>query len=146
MKTIGDNNGFDMTTARLNLIKHRGDPKNAVLESGHKVEKQEYIYFTVPSDGNRPAQAEAVKCAEYHGEHFIYADPLYEEQGDTGRGRWFAMCTCGSPAVLLTGAQVKEMGISEDGKQLAVCYFYTSELVNKGEMNAKHQTGYIKRK
>ncbi len=104
---------------RFNVVHHRGDPKSAVLESGDTVEKQEYVYFP-DADG----RMRAVKCADYHGEHFVYLNPLAFKDGPQWRGQWFAMCTCGSMAVIIDPAESSETHESQATQSLLVCYAY----------------------
>lgn len=101
---------IDKSKIGFTIIHHRGDPTHATTVDGHKVEKREFIY--VPEIGN-------VKAADYHGEHFVYADPEALPPLNK-KGRWFAMCTCGSPAVIVG----KEVYKSDSG--LVVCYFHAS--------------------
>jgi hypothetical protein len=110
---------------KFNIIKHRGSPTEAMLASGHKVEKQEYVFLRIPTQigSYRAGDWISLKTADYHGEHFIYIDPLYLEDGEAGRGHWFAMCTCGSPAVIVNP---QETGLSDSPERdnLLVCYHY----------------------
>lgn len=85
-------------------IKHRGDPKSAVTIDGHAVRKEEKVYI--------PEYSAFVMCVDYHGEHFVYLDP------STKKGRWFAMCTCGSPAAIVG----KDVYKTETG--LLICMFH----------------------
>ncbi|KKL88077.1 hypothetical protein LCGC14_1928370 [marine sediment metagenome] len=116
---MGDN-PFEGKT--FNIIKHLGDPGEATLESGHTVYKEEYVYFK-----NDKGQYVAMKCADYHGAHFVYLDPVYNVDGKEGMGHFFAMCSCGSPAVIVgpTEAQLEITGWQE---QLLVCYVYHGTL------------------
>lgn len=124
----------------FNIVRQRASPNEVTLTSGHTVEKMERVYFRPPNaDASGPGEWQVVKCADYHGEHFVYLDPLYEtpalltnpDKKDTGRGHWFAMCTCGSPAVILGPEEAKfeESGIEE---QLLVCYIYHATLKKDG--------------
>ncbi len=131
---------------KYNLVSRRGDPKEAKLQSGHTVHKSEYLYFTEPDDGAKPEHPIAVEAAEYHGEHFLYVDPLYEGHGPESIGRWFAMCTCGSHAVIIDASDADRLRISHKGKSIAVCWFYTDELHRKGEHRAGHVTSYVNKK
>jgi hypothetical protein len=118
---------------KVNPIKHRGDPKWAILQSGHRVEKQERLFFRIPvAMGHFDAhQWVSIKTADYHSEHFLYLDPLYESDEPEDKGHWFCMCSCGSPAVLVgpTDAQIEDSGIEE---QLLVCYTYHLTLTETG--------------
>ena len=132
---------MDFSNYKLNVIKHRGDPKEAILQSGHRVEKQEYLFFTLPDKGDlKGEQKTMLLAAEYHMEHFLYIDPLYETSSD----HWFAMCTCGSAAVMIGAAEARKIGMGLiKAPQIAVCFFYAKELESKGIMHAKHQTSYV---
>lgn len=117
---------------KFNIIKHRGDPTEAETASGHTVEKQTYVYFRDPQ-----GEYQYVRCAQYHNEHFIYVDPVFNEDGPQARGRWFAMCTCGSPAVLV-GEDIGGAVFDPEGK-LLVCQEHTRTLLQTGI--GQHQTG-----
>jgi hypothetical protein len=83
----------------FSVIKHRGDPKSATTLDGHRVEKVDKVYI--------PEWKAWVRCADYHGEHFVYLDP---EAYKGHKGRWFAMCTCGGPAVIIGETVYKTSG------------------------------------
>jgi hypothetical protein len=117
----------------FNIVRHRGDPKEAVLLSGHRVTKQESVFFQDGDGGWHSA-----KCADYHTEHFVYLNPLYMDDGPKGRGQWFAMCTCGSPAVIID--PLTAAGHETDAKMsLLVCYLYQTTLSQYGV--GQHTTG-----
>jgi hypothetical protein len=89
---------------QFNIIRHRGDPQTAETLSGHTVRRQEKVFVreaieTFQSNG-------VILCAPYD-DHFVYLDPVNEQ------GHWFAMCTCGSPAVVVNGNTL-------------VCYIHTN--------------------
>ncbi len=116
-----DQDGGLFAGSTFNVVRHRGDPQEATLASGHVVKKEEHIYYK-----NEYGQHVMVKCAEYHGAHFLYADPVYNLDAE-GKGHWFAMCTCGAPAVVVgpTEAMFEESG---HAAQLLVCYVYHATL------------------
>lgn len=93
----------------FNIIKHRGDPTHAVTLDNHKVEKTDKVFI--------PEMGAFVRCMDYHGEHFVYLDPECYPPHNR-QGRWFAMCTCGSPAVI-----VGQDAYKTEGGFLA-CYFH----------------------
>jgi hypothetical protein len=131
----------------FNRIAQRGGANKATLASGHVVHKADYIVATKPDDGAEGEKPVMFEVADYHGEHFIYADPLYEAEPETPLSkRWFAMCTCGSAAVIIDAATAISMGIPIKGNQIVVCHFYTNELWEKGEHAARHQTSYINKR
>jgi hypothetical protein len=117
------------------MVERRGDPKTAILKSGHTVEKQERVYFKVPDDSQlgtlKGGEWTSLLCADYHGEHFIYIDPVYLEDGPHAKGHWFAMCTCGSPAVIVN-PDVGGFQLTDVKEQLLVCYTYTYTLWKDG--------------
>lgn len=91
----------------FSIIKQRGDPKTATTLDGHVVHKEEKVFV--------PEWNRWVACADYHGEHFVYLDPSDKP------GRWFAMCTCGSPAVIVG----KDVYKGEQG--MLVCHFHAAQ-------------------
>lgn len=134
---------------KFNIIRQRASPTEIILQSGHKVIKQEYVYFQMPNaDGSGAGEWRTTKCADYHGEHFVYIDPLYNDppfkadpnKQQTGRGHFFAMCTCGSPAVIV-GPNEAAFEESEAVEQLLVCYVYHLTLKEKGVGQHADQTG-----
>ena len=106
----------------FNIVKHLGDPGEATLQSGHTVYKEDYVYFK-----NDKNQFVAMKCADYHGAHFVYLDPLYGVDGKEGLGHFFALCTCGSAAVVV-GPTEARLEITDWQEQLLVCYVYHGTL------------------
>lgn len=126
---MAEDKGNIFEGATFNIIKSRGDPKVAVTLSGHTVTKQNEVYCKSPFDTESWV---SIKCADYHNEHFIYVDPVYNMDSDKGgKGHWFAMCTCGSPAVIvgMREGEVHETGLEEN---LLVCYHYTATLLQYG--------------
>ena len=116
---------------RFNVIHHRGDPTRATLQSGHTVTKLDQVYIKSPFDNTWLS----LKCADYHGEHFVYIDPLYNIDGPEGEHHWFAMCTCGGPAVIIgpgVAGMTHEAGV---GLNMLVCLHFMNTL-------AKYGTGF----
>lgn len=109
----------------FNIISDRNSPTEAVLTSGQRVEKQDFVFFKLPGEIGllKAGDWVSIKCADYHNEHFIYIDPVYLKDGQEGVGHWFAMCTCGSPAVIIDVHATKEHDVQED-RNLLVCYHY----------------------
>jgi len=116
----------------FNIIKHRGNPETATTLGGVKVQKSEYVYYRRPDDGLMMA----VKCADYHNEHFLYANPDFN---DGKLGAWFAMCTCGSPAVLIGEGLSGGPDMAGHANQLLVCYVHQTSLKASGI--GRHATG-----
>jgi len=90
---------IDVSKIGFSVIKQRGSPTEATTLDGVKVYKQEHIVCENPLNPNPEAVKDPimVKCIDYHGEHFVYLDPVNK------KNRWFAWCTCGSPAVIVYG-------------------------------------------
>ena len=95
---------FDTKDISFSIIKHRGDPTSATTLDGIKVSKEESLF--VPEWGT------SVKAADY-GNHFLYLD------NSKKIGRWWAMCTCGAPAVIV-GYDAYKHDASKGGA-LVVC-------------------------
>lgn len=101
------NNGNEPAMS-FSIIKHRGDPNSATTLDGHKVYKRESVY--IPEMGGK------VRCAPYSS-HFVYLDPSNKA------GRWFAMCTCGSPAVI-TGYKAYKRDASSNEGAMLICKYH----------------------
>lgn len=134
---------------KFNIIRQRASPTEIILDSGHKVEKQEFVYFQMPNDDSSgPGDWRMIKCADYSGEHFVYLDPLYladpkkvdPSKEQTGRGHWFALCSCGSPAVIVGPAEAA-FEESNAVEQLLVCYIYHKTLRENGFGTHADQVG-----
>ncbi len=130
----------DSVVKKFNIIKHRGSPNEATTLSGHKVEKQEHVYYLKPSPYGRNEQWVMVKCADYHGEHFVYCDPLYNNSKGEGIGHVAFMCTCGSQAVIV-GPVEAALENSRAVEQLLVCLIYHHTLREYGVGKHSHQEG-----
>lgn len=103
---------------RFAIIKHFNSPNSATTLDGYTVRRQDKIFIKWLK--------RFVVCAPYDN-HFIYIDPLFEKRD----GRWFAMCTCGSPAVIAGyNAYRKDASpTSGDGivpGEMLVCYFHSN--------------------
>jgi hypothetical protein len=94
----------------FNIIRHRGTQNEAQLESGHIVRREEEIFFP---DGVKLGYPMMLKTPGYDN-HFVYLDPA------NVYGHWFAMCTCGSPAVIIN-------------KGLLVCMNHATKGVHIGD-------------
>jgi hypothetical protein len=128
--------------ARFNIIKHRGDPKEATTLSGHTVKKEEFVYLRVPTDMSahlHEGDWMMVKCADYHNEHFVYVNPLYLLDTEEGKNQWFALCTCGSPAVIINPKDAALTHEEAYAGNMLVCYVYMLTLTNFGV--GRHSTG-----
>lgn len=105
----------------FSIIHHFGSPNEAYTLDNLKVERQEYLYAGITYG--------MVRCAPYD-DHFIYNDP-YKVRPGIDAPRWLAMCTCGSPAVIV-GTKVYGIYASPEG-YLLVCMAHMT--------NGVHQTG-----
>lgn len=127
--------GFKTSGFTFNIAKHRGSPTEAITLTGHKVEKQERVYFKVPEEAQlgqiMGGEWISLKCADYHNEHFLYVDPVFLQEGPEAKGHWFAMCTCGSPAVIIETSDTILHDSLESGNVL-VCYHYMLTKSNYG--------------
>ena len=138
---MSDESSMPYAGKAFNIIKHRGDPTTAMTLSGHPVKKEEFVYIKVPTPiGNYEAgDWMMVKCADYHNEHFVYLDPLFFVDGPEGKGHWFAMCTCGAPAVIINP---KDVGLTHDSdadSNMLVCQAYMMSVTQFGV--GRHATG-----
>lgn len=120
-------------TQTFNIIANRSSPNTAKLSTGEIVEKQEFVFFMLPGELGKLKAGEwvSIKCADYHNEHFLYIDPVYLKDGKEGLGHWFAMCTCGSPAIVLDVNTTKQHE-SLENVNLLVCYHYMLTKTNYG--------------
>jgi len=94
---------IDLSRTGFSVIKQRGSPTEAVTLDGLKVRKQDEVYCENPFNPNPEARQKdiiRVRCVDYHNEHFVYLEPNLKKV------RWFAWCTCGSPAVIVRGSDV----------------------------------------
>ncbi len=135
---------------QFQLVRQVGSPDKLTLKRGkseYQIEKAEYVYFLEPNDdASAPGDWRTVKCADYHGEHFVFLEPTYNvlpqhvdpNKMDTGRGKWFAMCTCGSPAVIVGPAEARKEE-SNLAEQLLVCLYYHHTLTEYGFGNHADQ-------
>ena len=79
-----------MPKISFSIIKHYLSPNEGITVDGKKVFRKDKVFVK--------EWGRFVVCAPYDN-HFIYLDESNK------MGRWFAMCTCGSPAVVV-GANV----------------------------------------
>lgn len=94
------------------IIQHRGDPKKVVLDDGkYTVEFMEYVYLN--------PEYPRVHCIN-DGAHFTFLDPVKISPLDVTTRRWFAMCSCGAPAVIIGTNPVDKL--TSIGEWRLVCY------------------------
>jgi hypothetical protein len=101
-------NGKPKNEILFAVIQQRGDPYKAITLDGQTVVREEKVFI--------PEYQNFVACAPYSS-HFVYLDPSGIEQ------RWFAMCTCGSPAVIVGYDAYRQDASSNEGAML-VCLFH----------------------
>jgi len=109
---------IDPSKISFSVIKQRGTPNEAVTMDGHKVYRQDSVLVENPLNPDPEARKNdiiEVKCIDYHDEHFVYLDPVNKPN------RWFAWCTCGSPAVIVYGNTAYK-GMTNE--MFLVCFFH----------------------
>ena len=103
-------NGFE-PPKNVSIIKHKGDPNTATTLDGFKVERTDKFFI--------PEMAIFMVCAPYDN-HFVYEDPSGKPD------RWWAMCTCGGPAVYVGANAYKHLAEATKSGYLVVCYTHIS--------------------
>jgi hypothetical protein len=103
--------------ATFNIIHRRGDPQTAELVTGQVVRREKHVYLPEAPMLNLPR---LVPCIQYDN-HFVYLDPVNE------MGHWFAMCTCGSPAVII------EVSEYNHPQRALACYTHTGSGSHQGD-------------
>lgn len=135
-------NPFKGKGYKFGIVRQRGSPVEVTLDSGHVVKKEKWLYIKAATTGfadPNKEQWEHYEAADYHGEHFLYVDPLYHVDGPEGTGHVAIMCTCGSPGIIV-GATSGRLEDSDRTKKLAVCYVYHTTLETYGTgMHADQQ-------
>ena len=136
---MSDGNGSQgKLPVSYNIIKNRGDPTTAITLTGHKVEKKDFVILPNPMDSlGYESPPVMLTCADYHNEHFVYIDPLFNVDLPKSEKRnfWFAMCTCGAPAGIIgPGDVAKHEGQKWDGTQgnMLVCQHYYQMILMHG--------------
>lgn len=137
----------DFSDFSFNIVRQRASPTEVVLESGHKVTKERWLFVKVPSQNVKIENGQIVEeewekfeASEYHGEHFLYVDPLYHVDGPEGKGHSAFMCTCGSPGTLV-GPSAGKLEESGRIRKMVVCYIYSLTLQNYGTGMHADQVG-----
>ena len=113
-------NGKSRNDISFSIIKHRGDPDKAITVDGYTVAREEKVFIR--------EFANFVACAPYDS-HFVYLD----QSGI--QGRWFAMCTCGSPAVIVGYDAYKRDASSNEGAML-VCLHHAQHGYHANEQGS----------
>lgn len=124
IKTVyGKDNALLKNVTDFGTIRGWGDKNKATTHDGLTVERQEYIF--VEGYG-------MVKCVPYEL-HFIWEDKSKK------RGRWVFMCTCGSPAGIISYKAMSGMMSPTLGEYVLCCLAHTSSKMNTGI--GKHADG-----
>lgn len=112
----------EIPKANFAIIKVKGDLNTCQTADGHTVHRSDKVWVEEPGKPGR-----FVFCAP-DDMHFVFIDPVWKKV----KGRWFAMCSCGSPAVI-TGYKVYEKFGSPTTQsestipgEMLICYHYAS--------------------
>jgi len=103
------------------VIKSRGDLNTCTTADGNKVHRQNMVWIEEVDGSN----GRFVACAP-DDTHFVFIDPVWKKK----IGRWFALCSCGSPAVVTGYNAYKSFGSpttkaeSTRPGELLICYHY----------------------
>lgn len=100
----------------FSIIKHAGIVSSAVTLDGKQVYRTDKIWWV----------DKLVDVVQYDN-HFIYPDMSKK------RGRWWAMCTCGAPAVVVGYNAYKQDASPTATGEMVVCMFHAQ--------NGKHSDG-----
>lgn len=95
----------------FSIIKHL-HVNRAEVKGGYVVYREDKLFV-------QEYNAE-IPCAPYDN-HFIFLDPHVLKPGDKQKF-WFAMCTCGGPAVLVGSQAYKHLGSSQG--MMFVCFIH----------------------
>ena len=117
IKTIyGNYNPLVKDVQNFASIRSWGDKNSATTHDGLKVERQDYIFI----EGYG-----MVKCVPYEL-HFVWEDKSGK------RGRWVFMCSCGSPAGIISYKAMSGMMSPELGEYVLCCLAHTTSKMNTG--------------
>lgn len=117
VKTIyGKDNPLVKNVKDFGTIRGWGDKNTATTYDGLLVERQEYIF--VEGYG-------MVRCVPYEL-HFIWEDKSKKI------GRWSFMCSCGSPAGIISYKAMSGMMSPKLGEHVLCCLSHTSSKMNTG--------------
>lgn len=89
----------DQKPKHFNIIRYAGERDTAVTSDGITVHRQKKVWLEDKENSRW------VACAP-DDDHFVFIDPLWTKIP----GRWFAYCSCGSPAILVGSNQYKQFG------------------------------------
>lgn len=119
---------------KFNIIKQRGDPNKAVLQTGEIVYRLDQIFVENYHVAGRTYTG-FIPCIPYDN-HFIYSTPINENY----KGYPAHMCTCGGwGAIIIPDAYEHDM--SRDGLKFG-CYFrHIAFNADTGKFLHKHADG-----
>lgn len=119
LKTVyGHENPLLKNVTEFATIRGWGDKNKATTHDGIVVERQEYFFFPEIS-------TKMVRAVPYEL-HFVYEDKSHK------RGRWTLMCTCGSPAGIISYKDVNNLMSPTLGELLLCCLAHNSSKDNTG--------------
>src|SRR3990172_9189448 len=95
---------------RFAIVRRLNDAKKVILDGEIEVDYQPKAWI-----GGDYGWAD---CTNY-GTHFTFLDPVKPVSGSPEK-RWFAMCSCGAPSILVGSNQYKHL-VTAAGWRL-VCY------------------------
>ena len=117
----GKDNMSEIPKANFAIIKHRGDLNTCQTADGFTVHRRDKVWVE-EADGRN---GRFIFCAP-DDMHFIFIDPVWKKV----IGRWFAMCSCGSPAVITGYKAYEQFGSpttpaeSTTPGEMLICYHY----------------------
>lgn len=114
----GKENPLLKNVTEFATIKSWGDKNSAITHDGHKVERQEYFFF--PEFSTKMIRATPYEL------HFIFEDKSKK------RGRWTLMCTCGSPAGIVSYKDMNNLMSPTLGELVICCLAHNSSKMNTG--------------
>lgn len=116
--------------ASFGIIHHYNSPNSAVTVDGKEVHREEKIWYAEYDDEGYPINGRFIACAPDNS-HFVYIDPMWKKIV----GRWFALCSCGSVAVIVGyNAYRQESSPSVEGTnkgELLICKWFLDNGVHQ---------------
>lgn len=109
----------DFSNFNFAVIKSRGSLNTCKTADGYTVHRRDKIFVTDPEGVN----GRLIHCAP-DDDHFIFVDPVWTKV----KGRWFAMCSCGAPGVIVGYNAYATYGSpdmeSTNKGEMLICYHY----------------------
>ena len=119
IKTVyGKDNPLLKNVTDFATVRGWGDKNSAITHDGIKIERQEYFFF--PEFSNSLIRATPYEL------HFIFEDKSKK------RGRWTLMCTCGSPAGIVSYKDMNGLMSPTLGELVICCLAHNSSKNNVG--------------